>query len=27
MRSDQVQATLRELVSHRLTVAHPGYQN
>ena len=26
-RSDQVQSALRALVSHRLSVAHPGYQN
>jgi Domain of unknown function (DUF6285) len=26
-RSEQVQSALRALVSHRLTVAHPGYQN
>ena len=25
--SDQVQSALRALVSHRLSVAHPGYQN
>jgi hypothetical protein len=26
-RGDQVQSALRALVSHRLSVAHPGYQN
>lgn len=26
-RRDQVPSTLRALVSHRLSVAHPGYQN
>jgi hypothetical protein len=26
-RSDQVRSALRALVSHRLSVAHPGYQN
>jgi hypothetical protein len=26
-RSDQVQSALRALVSHRLSVAHPGYQD
>ena len=26
-RSDQVQSALRALVSHRLSVAHPGYED